>query len=336
MPPSHHSSSHHSSSHHSSSHHSSSHHSSSYRSHSSHSSSHHSYSGSRSSGSGFFFGSPSRAVHRSVSVRPRVNQPTGWHGAADSIRHYRQRNHDYDYYPQAWTAPDGRTFEEGYYDENGNHYRNLFVPGSSLMMVCEYCGNHMMYTCKEGELPVCPGCGAQFKPDVTDYVQTDAQAYPSSPANSPQRLAKVAVLVVVFFAAIHFVATIAMTILMAVLSSGSGSGSSSYSSSPTAASRRADSIYVEEIGRDCYRDGDDWYDSKTQCWFWFNDEQKPYQWQYWYEGISSDYGDYGWMEFDMDEQRWYIERRDGDWIVLPDKYDTSKLWHFTDEYVDPF
>ena len=31
--------------------------------------------------------------------------------------------------------------------------------------LCEYCGNHMMYTCKEGELPECSGCGAQLEKD---------------------------------------------------------------------------------------------------------------------------------------------------------------------------
>ena len=85
-----------------------------------------------------------------------------------------------------------------------------------------------------------------------------------------------------------------------------------------------------------YLDGEDWYDSETQCWFWYNDEQAPYQWQYWYEGISSDYGDYGWMEFDMDTQTWTIEKSNGVWIDLPDSYDTTYLWHFKDEYINPF
>ena len=50
-------------------------------------------------------------------------------------------------------------------------------------------------------------------------------------------------------------------------------------------------------------------------------------WQYWYEGISSDFGDYGWMEWDKDEKEWYIEEYDGEWIILPEEYDRSRLWH---------
>ena len=53
----------------------------------------------------------------------------------------------------------------------------------------------------------------------------------------------------------------------------------------------------------------------------------PPQWQYWVEGISDDYGDYGWMEYDDAEQQWYIESEDG-WDVLPADYDAAALWHF--------
>ena len=54
----------------------------------------------------------------------------------------------------------------------------------------------------------------------------------------------------------------------------------------------------------------------------------PPVWQYWYEGISSDYGDYGWMEHDDDG--WYIEKDHGEWIKLPDKYGTDGLWYIED------
>ena len=94
------------------------------------------------------------------------------------------------------------------------------------------------------------------------------------------------------------------------------------------------SVYVKEIGRSCPLDGEDYYDSKTQCWFWWDTNVSPNQWQYWYEGISSDYGDYGWMEYDDNEQQWYIEVSDGNWQPLPEKYDTSNLWHFENAYIN--
>lgn len=90
-----------------------------------------------------------------------------------------------------------------------------------------------------------------------------------------------------------------------------------------------DSYYVKSIGRYC--DWDDefecYYDPVTDCYFWYNDTTKTHTWQYWYEDISSDYGDYGWMEYDSTEKQWYIEVSDEEWIELPSEYDRSNLWH---------
>ncbi len=90
-------------------------------------------------------------------------------------------------------------------------------------------------------------------------------------------------------------------------------------------------IFVEEIGRTCKWNSEyeSYYDKTTDCYFWKNDTIDPPQWQYWYEDVSSDYGDYGWMEYDFDEKIWYIEVSEGKWDPLPDKYDTTELWHFS-------
>ncbi|MCR5250290.1 MAG: hypothetical protein K6E50_06775 [Lachnospiraceae bacterium] len=266
-------------------------------------------------------------------VRTRTNQPVGWTDSQSSIKHYRLKNHDYDYYPASWVTPDGKHFEEGYYDENGQHYRNLFVPGSTMMLVCEYCGNHMMYTCKEGDLPVCNGCGARFTADVTD--QAPEEPYAGQAAETAERPN---VMKWVLIIAALYLGSLLVRGMWHSLAARIVRPFSEYPAAETrtVTSPEKESIYVNEIGRTCYLDGEDWYDSVTDCWFWFNDETAPYQWQYWYEGISSDYGDHGWMEYDMDSGQWYIEVRDGDWEVLPDRYDTSGLWHFTDEYVNPF
>jgi hypothetical protein len=90
-----------------------------------------------------------------------------------------------------------------------------------------------------------------------------------------------------------------------------------------------DKIYVPEIRRDCTYDAksDNYYDKETDCYFWLNNNVTPPVWQYWYEGISSDYGDYGWMEYDYDKKCWFVETEKGKWEELPSYYDTSKLWH---------
>jgi hypothetical protein len=90
-----------------------------------------------------------------------------------------------------------------------------------------------------------------------------------------------------------------------------------------------DRYYVGSLGRYCEWDDkyECYYDAETDCYFWYNDTTKTHTWQYWYEGISSDYGDYGWMEWDSSEMQWYIEVSDGDWEPLPEEYDRARLWH---------
>ena len=68
-------------------------------------------------------------------------------------------------------------------------------------------------------------------------------------------------------------------------------------------------------------DADSWYDNDTKCWIW----NREGTWQYWYNGISSDYGDFGWMEHDS--KGWYIEESNGNWILVPDTYNVTNLWY---------
>ena len=193
------------------------------------------------------------------------------------------------------------------------------------MLKCSFCGNRIVYTWTGGSLPICDKCGAQLQIDVTDKAENVGIENTPERVGSSKRKSKIFLVVMI---------CITMIMIAGVIKwKGSLSSEKDVRNSSSIVKN---SIYVEEIGRTCYKDGEDWYDSDTQCWFWYNDEQSPYQWQYWYEGISSDYGDYGWMEYDMDEKDWYVEVSDGNWIHLPDTYDTSKLWHMTDEYANAY
>ncbi|MBO4458373.1 MAG: hypothetical protein J5802_11695 [Butyrivibrio sp.] len=75
-------------------------------------------------------------------------------------------------------------------------------------------------------------------------------------------------------------------------------------------------------------DGENYHDTELDFYVWYNDKVKQYQ--YWYEPISGDYGDYGWMEYDSVDGHWYIEEKRGKWIIVPDKYDVSMLYHIED------
>ena len=88
------------------------------------------------------------------------------------------------------------------------------------------------------------------------------------------------------------------------------------------ASGSADKTLVWDSSSDSY------YDESSDCWIWYNMEVDPYIWQYWYESISSDFDEGGWMEHES--SGWYIEQSPGNWIDLPARYDTDSLWYFTD------
>ena len=68
-----------------------------------------------------------------------------------------------------------------------------------------------------------------------------------------------------------------------------------------------------------------YYDTDSGMWLWYNTDVLPNLWQYWYEPISGDFGDCGWMEYEP--SGWFIEVSEGEWIPVPEEYDTSGLWH---------
>lgn len=311
MPPSHHSSSSHysSSSHHSSSHHSSSH------------------SSSRSSSS-YRSGYSGRTIYSKLA-KPRFNQPHGGH----SSKTITCINHTYDFYPEDWVdAESGVLYKKGYYDENGVRYDSIAFSHEGeyeTKMMCDYCGTEIKLCWREGAAPQCPNCGANMTEEL-GYVAKDILEV-TEPLSQTYKRNKSAVslliVLLVFFLSpclcivIVTAVSLVISIISGIVQGITGLGSSHESS-----------IYVEEIGRECMwlSDYDSYYDSKTDCYFWYNDEIQPPEWQYWYEDISSDYGDYGWMEFDDTEDCWYIEITNGYWEELPSYYDTSYLWHIED------
>ncbi len=71
-----------------------------------------------------------------------------------------------------------------------------------------------------------------------------------------------------------------------------------------------------------------YYNSDSDCYVWFNTDMDPALWQYWYEGISSDYGEYGWMEYENGD--WYIEVGEGEWESVDLSGYGDRIWHFAD------
>ena len=98
-------------------------------------------------------------------------------------------------------------------------------------------------------------------------------------------------------------------------------------------------LYLDKIDEDVYKvvseDEDperrlEWneefcgyYDDLSDGYVWY--DVKREQWRYWFNGISSDYKDYGWMVYKP--EGWRVQKDYADWIKLPEKYDRSKLWY---------
>lgn len=251
--------------------------------------------------------------------RVRTNQPSPYRGTG-SVTSFRCTKHDYEYCPSDWIGDNGIAYRAGYYDEKGNYYRNIAVKNLSTMLTCDYCGNQMVYVWKEGDVPCCSKCGANYHIDIVDKPMNET-------LNAVKMIWKIYAVLFAVLMGILLVFQVLSMVFGAIFRNSDGAGSS-HRAMPS-------EVYVEEIGRTCYLNGENYFDPDTGCWFWWNDEIEPAQWQYWYEGISNEYEDYGWLEYDDYKQSWWIEMSEGAWGELdPDLYDTSKMWHFKSAYVN--
>ena len=282
-----------------------------------------------------------------------------------TVQRYYGRRHDYIFFPVAWTDTDtGQSYESGYYDENGVRYENVSVAKNgqyeNVVCACPYCGNQSIITLSAsapGEQSLtCPVCGAtmEIRSALDDYLDADGAEsysaesygeYDSRAAAYPQKKRRTGLLIgiIVAIAAIAGLVTYgsragqsqggAYTTTTVNTTEGQGGGAvlpSEFSDNTIYLSRSGNLSYTisDTVGDKTLiwdADADSYYDADTECWLWYNADVEPAVWQYWYEGISSDYGDYGWMEHYDDG--WFIEEDYGSWIPLPDTYDASRLWY---------
>lgn len=254
------------------------------------------------------------------------------------------RNHSYIYVANPYRDNStGVNYLRGYYDEEGKHYDNLILRSSERsegIFSCSYCDTKVKINWEKGEIPKCPNCGASLEREIENVPSDEVDApnlYSGNNVKVDQGsfegkvfLVVIAVLIVIF---------IALKIIGGFNRRDNEQYADDYNRVNTSDDYNSNvnndsAIYVEEIGRTCHIDSEGfYYDKQTDCYFWFNTDIDPAQWQYWFESISSHFGEYGWMEYDQYENCWYIQNEYDEWIVLPDKYNTDEcLWHFEDAY----
>ena len=288
-----------------------------------------------------------------------MNQPLGYliTSALRPTYHYARR-HDYIYYPESWTdAGTGTVYEKGYYDENGVRYENVaFGKGGkyeNVLFHCPYCGQDTVLNLDNDQLQkqdlACPHCGGtmeiQSALDEITGESADGTLYGEDPVVNTKKENKTLKRVIIGFAILLSVFSVRSCMAdqntvsyepPATVQSGTQTltGTDSYGSVIYLVKHQDGSYgiindpireYDKTLTYD--RETDNYYDSESDCWLWRNTEVSPPVWQYWYEGISSDYGDYGWMEHAADG--WHIEKSDQNWIKLPAKYDTGRLWYIS-------
>lgn len=366
MPPRGHSSSSHHSSHSSRSSHSShSSHSSFSSGPSFHSSSSHSSSYSPSS-----YSSASRRTRavKTVTIprpaRSRVNQPLHYCGMM-AVHDYKCIHHDYVFYGENWTdSESGTSYEKGYYDETGERFDALIIEKDDgtyeSTLECPFCNTVSKEVWEKGAVPQCKNCGANLVETDTKVIydkidnstvektQYDTDDGIGDIGNSVggrfKKLLKIGLWVIIGIFGLNIINDVVnpddgISDNNGIYAS-SGYDDGYYDGYDTVYDDYVynpdifgDSVYVESLGRslEWSEDYGSYYDPETDCYLYYNTDMEPPIWQYWYEGISSDYGNFGWMEYDFSENQWYIERRAGEWIALPEKYDTSYLWHMDEE-----
>ena len=277
--------------------------------------------------------------------------------------YYYGKQHDYVYYPESWTdETSGKSYEKGYYDENGQYYASVSCPKDgtyeNVICHCPYCeqdtilnltteaaGSHHLQ---------CPHCGGpmEIQSELEEYLNPAAEnthVYQSEEslrkftANKPKKKKRR-----------WIIAAAVLAVLLCIGSAVEDSGEYGYSNGQSIqqihsiesdTSGFGSEIRLVSNGQNSYsyasansqtfdkrlvwdRDADSYYDADSDCWLWYNTDVSPAIWQYWYEGISSDYGDFGWMEHDTNG--WYIEQSEGSWIELPDRYSSSDLWYISE------
>ena len=272
--------------------------------------------------------------------------------------YYYGARHSYAYYPTSWTDRDtGVSYDKGYYDENGQRYDHVSFEENgrykNVLCHCPYCDQETLLDLSADDAAArylkCPHCGGpmELRSELDAIVRgapgnTHVYRSEESLKNAfPKKKKKNRLWLIV-----------AVLILLSGL--GKRIGEKRAENNPplpgtqlqqietaqNATPQYGSNVFLERQEDGAYhvvtdvlrankilyfdRDADSYYDEGSDCWLWYNTDVEQPLWQYWYEGISSDYGDYGWMEHGPDG--WFIEEANGKWVPVPEKYDTAGLW----------
>ena len=294
-------------------------------------------------------------------TRPRYNQPSYGSTALLTAMLFRGMNHDYVYYDKPYEV-DGKTYQPGYYDENGTRYDNLMMKNAdgsnTLILTCDYCGTTTKLDWKEGDVPHCSKCGAPLDVEKAqkDNISSSG-SYNGETTSETKEKKKSSCLkwVLIGLGLLLFISlfrscgktgspqvvsvrpTNTVQLILPTARPTSAPAVSASAGGTIRLGQNADgSYYLITDGSTANKilkwdaNSDSYYDPETDTYFWYNTDLENPVWQYWVEGVSSDYGDYGWMEYN--NGKWYVEVSDGNWREYTGN--PSGFWYITDKKSD--
>ena len=283
-------------------------------------------------------------------------KPVGYDFTISRPKLYRCEHHNYIYYPLSWTDTNGNYYNQGYYDENGQYYKELNKSNSELnsgvVCTCPYCNNTKIFNWNKVDSLnlVCDKCGGQMEVTSTlDKILEEEEYYEEGNIydrsfaedvfDEMYRIIKSAVIFTMILVLGIGILPILRDVFIdpapatqttniepitepltepEIINNTDYFGTIIYLKSNNDGSYsivdyEADKRLIYDSYEDSYYDADN-----EQFWLWYNTDVFPHIWQYWYEPISSNYEDYGWMEHDVNG--WWIEESDGNWKPLSTTY----------------
>ena len=234
--------------------------------------------------------------------RKRINQPSGYYGNNhnnDLVIEYYCEEHDYFYYPEAWTNEKTKWhYEKGYYDEHGKYYPVLFLSEDGI-----YKGDLRCSKCKalntgilwsEEAIPSCRECGDSFV-DELKRASSD-KIVKKIETHNPKKQKKLGIIKLI----------IGIIVLLAAIT-GALFLLDKYGKIEVPTPQKAiteETKYIKELDKECkyIESFECYYDPENDCFIKGFRQGDKEELSFWYYDISSKYKNSGWIKYDEKEE----------------------------------
>ena len=254
-------------------------------------------------------------------------RPTYYYGRRHDYVYYPESWTDSEsgtHYEKGYYDENGKYYDSVAFQKNGKY--------ENVVCHCPYCGTETVMSLDNragsSQSLQCQACGApmEIKSELDEILEQptenthvyDSEASLSNAFGQPKKKKGQGLLIALIIGVFLIISsTVKNAIFRPSYSSPNGYSSTQqiqqydYNSDYSSQAYDQEMIYLEKQTDGSYhivtdpiradrilyydKEFDSFYEENSDCWLWYNSDVDPEVWQYWYEGISSDYGDYGWM-----------------------------------------